>query len=689
MSSQLLDQLTGPLSNVLPNINYLAKTVKYGIKADVDIGVTSEYTNAYKRRGALFTNVLSPFGVLNAEVVRDPPNYDGINARFFNDYGEIDERAIAETLRLKGIYRVNVIADIAPAIAASLSENHVAVLVNMLRLIIIKRSDENEFKFKNDDLFYDDGHLAISYRNFLKRDFNEKLELTFRDDVLVDRFDENSIISDDFFCPNIENLSHKEYSIFMMMLNAIKCDYPLRLAFSSPRLVNKLTLPTVSKHGTYYDYVENFSAGELEQIMRKYIFANRLEASFDLAYLTVATAMYAPLPRAIEANGWVSPVNSIKLPAVGSIRGLLPEMTSGQPLSRNPQRNLTWMNYKLSPGRIAIHAIAVCEAIYTGFFEMLTANPGGIEETLAQVGVTSFVAATPYKMLCECAAFRFGKEFDLLWQTNAGVDIYSHLLATEPAALSITATVVDKNLEGYNVYTTSAEGVDTVHVLTKEVKPALFPVLSMGINDDRYFVNSLEYETTLFTDHSEGVLATTDSDQMNKAMSILRIGGYDAVMTDRLSGLSFRNWAANSNGQVLPMLPPGLKGKSTYVVPFNTLVKRRKHWIDLGELTDKVTLTAKISLKGYVILTNGKLVSTYMPKYNPITVYPKAMDKEEMVAVEMKTSSKAIKYRHSGFLLAANQEEAPPARSQLLSTDIPGSQHTEMLVQEDGAEEEI
>lgn len=687
MSFQLLDQLTGPLSNILPNAKFLAKTVKYGIKADVDIGVTSEFTNAYKRRGALFTNVLSPFGFLKASMIRDPPIYDGINARFFNDYGEIDERAIFETLRLKGIYRTNVIAELAPSIAAANSENHVSILVNMLRLIIIKRSDPADYKFCNDDLFYDDGHLAISYRNFLKREFNEDFKLTFANEIQIDRFSESTVVTDDIFCPNVENLTNREFAIFMNMINAIKCDYPLRIAFSTPRLVNKVTLQPGSKQPTMYDTVSDFTAGELEQVMRKYIFANRIEASFDLAYLIVAVAMFAPLPRAIEANGWLSPVNSVILPKVGSVRGILPDFMSGQPLSKNPQKMLTWMNFKKSSDRISIHAIAACEAFYTGFFELLTASPIGIEDTLSHVGVTSMTTATPYKMFCESVAYRFGKEFDLIWQSNSGVDCFSHLLATEPAAHSILAKVIDFNLDGYEVYTTSLDGSDVVHVVSKELKPALFPVLSMGINDDRYFVNSLEYTTTLYADHATSVLATTDSDQMNKAMSIFRIGGYDAVMIDRLTGLSFRNWAANSNGQVMPMLPPGMKGKSTYIIPFKTLNKRRKCWMDIGEITDKITLTAKIDLKGYVIMLNGKVVSTYLPAYRPINVYPKTMNKEETTLVEMKTSSTTIKYRYAGFTLAASQAEAPPARTQLLSTDTPGSQPIEMLTSEDGAEE--
>jgi hypothetical protein len=688
MSYQLLDQLTGPLANVLPNFNYLTKTVKYGIKADVDIGVTSEFTNAYKRRGALFTNVLSPFGVFNSEIVRDPPIFDGINARFFNDYGEIDERAIAETLRLKGVYRPNVIAEIAPTIASCNSENHVTVLVNLLRFSLIKRSNPNELSFRNDDLFYEDGHLAVSYKNYLKREFNEDLEFVFKEGIQVERFSESTVVGDDFYCPNIENLSTKEFNILLTLLGSIKCDYPLRLAFSTPKLVDKLTLPFNSKHATHYEIVSDFSAYEVDQIVRKYIFANRVETSFDLAYLIVVTAMYAPLPRAIEANGWVSPVNQIKLPNVGSVRGLMPEMTGGQPLSRSPQKALTWMNYKQSTGRIAIHAIAACEAFYTGFFEVLTASPNGIEDTLTAVGVNSTVTATPYKMFCESAAYRFGKDFDLIWLTNAGVDCYSHLLATEPAALSILAKVTDTELEGYDVYTTNANGEETVHVITKEVKPALFPVLSMGINDDRYFTNSLDYSSTLYVDHSVGVLATTDSDHMNKALSILRIGGYDAVMVDRLTGLSYRNWAANSNGQVMPMLPPKVKGKSTYIIPINTIVKRKRNWMDLGNLTDSVTLNAKINLVGYVIMTNGKMVSTYLPKYQNIKVYPKSMDKEEMVAVEMKTSATSIKYHYSGFMLAASQTEAPPARLQLLSTDILGSQPTEILDTEGGAVED-
>nr|UYL95681.1 MAG: capsid protein [Dali Totiv tick virus 1] len=690
MSFILLDQLTGPLADIVANFKGLFRHVKYGIKADVGIGLTAEFTHLYERRGAMFTNMLSPFGFLNASITEDSVNNSGVNVQFLNDNGQVDEMCIQENLKLSGHYRQNVITAIAPMLATLSGENHVSVLINMLRVYQILLSQPSDFEVKPDDLFYDDGHINISYRNYLKKDFGNWKGLEFDGfSIEVQRFSETDRLTNRMYCPNVENMNSREFNIFCTLLCSIECDYPLRIAFSSPALVETVHLPLDSKHGNSFDVVNDMTAKEVMNVLRKYVFANRVANDFDLAYLTVVNAMYAPLPRCAEAHGWLSPIGNINLPKVSSIRGFMRLMTQGSPYEPQPDKLLTWANFLKEPERIHIHAFAATEAFYTGLFEILTANKHGIEDSLMTLGINSVANCTPYRMFCEATSYRFGKSFDINWDTNCGVDCYSHLLATTPIQHEILATVTDNMADGYEVYQVKHKDTKLVSVVSKDVKPALFPVLSMGINDDRYFINKKEYEVTLYHDPINETLSTVSSDDANKAMSIFRIGGYNATLIDRLTNKAMRNWASNSNGQVIPVLPPGLVGVSTYQFPTKYLNQRKNHWMTLPNIVEKLTMNVKIEVKGYVIMLNGKIVSGFMPPYKPIKVYPKAMTASNMTVIPLKTDPSLLKYRYQGFRLAASQVEAPVVHLHSLSMDTTDLQSSDPLLGTDGAPEDL
>lgn len=690
MSFILLDQLTGPLSNIVANFKSLYRHVKYGIKANVGIGLSSDFTHLFDRKGALFTNMLSPFGYLNASLVDDCVNNSGVNVQFLNDNGQVDEACIYENLKLSGQYRQNVVVSLAPMLASCSGENHVSILINMLRVYRILLSDPSDFEVSPNDLFYDDGHINISYRNYLKKDFGKWKGLEF-DGYSVDihKFSETDRLTNNMFCPNLENLNSREFNIFCTLISAIECDYPLRIAFSSPALVNTVILPSDSKHGLHYEVVNDMTAREVFNVMRKYVFGNRVSSDFDLAYLTVVNSMYAPLPRCAEAHGWLSPYGNIYLSKPNSIRGFLQQMTQGSPYEPHPDRLLTWTNFLKEPERIHIHAFAATEAFYTGLFEILTANKHGIEDSLTALGVDSVSNCTPYRMFCEAVSYRFGKSFDISWFTNCGVDCYSHLLATTPVQHEILANVTDNTADEYEVYEVKHKDTRLVSVVSKDVKPALFPVLSMGINDDRFFINKKEYEVTLYYDDLNETLSTVSSDDANKAMSIFRIGGYNATMIDRMTNKAMRNWASNSNGQVIPVLPPGLVGVSTYQFPTKYLHQRKHNFMTLPNVTERLTMSVKIDITGYVIMLNGKMKSGFMPPYRPITVYPKAMTASNMTVVPLKTDPSLLKYRYQGFRLAASHENAPVVHLHSSFTDTTGLQSTDPLQGTDGAPEEL
>lgn len=81
--------------------------------------------------------------------------------------------------------------------------------------------------------------------------------------------------------------------------------------------------------------------------------------------------------------------------------------------------------------------------------------------------------------------------------------------------------------------------------------------------------------------------------------------------------------------------------------------------MQLPVVSDKLTMNVKLDLVGYGIYLNGAEESIWLPRYQPVKVYPKALTAENMVAIPMKTDPTRLKYRYQGFTLAVSQDNAP------------------------------
>jgi hypothetical protein len=324
--------------------------------------------------------------------------------------------------------------------------------------------------------------------------------------------------------------------------------------------------------------------------------------------------------------------------------------------------------------------------MFTGIFELLTADYRGFDFTLESLGINGITEASPYRLFVEAASYRFGKSFEVLWSTGCGVDYTKHLTACEPIQNDIVVNI-NGDTSGYEVYSYDVNGVSINKVICRDVKAALFPVLSMGINDDRYYLNALKYQVRLVYNPVNKCLTTTNSTDANKAMNIMRIMGYNALMTDMSTGLTYRNWASNANGHVMPQLPPNLNGVSAYVFPVDRLEKRANNWGDISCVASELTLGVSITKKGYVIYRNGKLVSVFNRRYHAITSMPKALSPVDSAVVVLKTNPDAVKYRYADFLLAATVMETPVSHLPSAPLDTGLLRPSEELQEQDGQDQ--
>jgi hypothetical protein len=686
MSYQLYDQLSGPICDYVPANAGLMRTYKYGIKANVAFTAEGRYKSEDFRRGAVFTNVLSPIGIGIGKLVDDPSCYDGWNSRLLDDYAAPLEKACIDLLKSTARFRLDTAVNWGSVLGNNQPENCVSVLYNLLRLWIYKSSSVEQYKVGNDYEYYDDGHVQIRLRDYLGIDIADRQGITFEDIPPVIRLSETPDIEKDIFLPNLENLTTKEVSILAIALSKFSSNCTQKILHESPALATFIAQLPNSRHGHIDLQVVEFSAHEVMQTLRKYVYSNRLESQFDLAYFMVINGLFNPMARAAEANAWINPIQEVYMPVVSTRRGLFKEILEGTPYEAYAERRLTWENFLKYPTRIYLHAAAVCEALYCGIFEIATAGGGNISDNLAMLGVTGSSVTQPYRLFIEAASYRFGNNIEVLWSTNAGYDHALHLYGDRVNQRDIIVSKADLDDNQYTFFESEVYGQRVIKMVAREVKPALFPCLSMAVNDKRFYLNELKYSATMGFNARKGCLVTTDARTVNKMLSILRVSGHDAVAFSSAEQRYYKNWAANSNGQVMPVFKPSDYEDDLYTINVGSIVARKRNWLHIPAITDKLALSVNIDIIDYVAFINGELQTRYVARYIPIRKPVGKLIDGDKTLVVVKTTPEKLAYNYTDFQLTTAADI--PVVSQLVSEDTQTSQSIDQSVETDGVDNE-
>nr|UUV42483.1 MAG: capsid protein [Hanko totivirus 1] len=370
-----------------------------------------------------------------------------------------------------------------------------------------------------------------------------------------------------------------------------------------------------------------------------------------------AQALFAPLPRAIEANGWVSPVNVITMPTLSSIRGVHPVVLSGSPMCFNAEAKLTWVNFQSNPMTLFLHGVAACESFFTGLFELLTATGEPFYDVMAYLGIDGQMDRTPMRLFYEAVAYRFGGSKTVRWYTSAGVDFVRHLEETQFAQCPVTVSAIANHPDGYQFYEIEEAGIKRTRIRTPEMRPALYPILSMGVNVDHYYPNAWAYSVDLAYDSNTHAYTVLGSSLANKALNALRVVGYDAILTNAVSGMKYRNWAANANGHVMPMVPPD-SGNGMYYIRVDDISVRRHHWVELPVGQGNIQLKLKLKPTSYAIMLSGKLLTNYAGTRKLITHVPQPLQGYSFGGVVFQTTSTNLPYRGKHFQLARGVDDS-------------------------------
>jgi hypothetical protein len=172
--------------------------------------------------------------------------------------------------------------------------------------------------------------------------------------------------------------------------------------------------------------------------------------------------------------------------------------------------------------------------------------------------------------------------------------------------------------------------------------------------------------------------------EANKMMNALRMGGIDATILDTVTGVKHRNWAANANGQVMPMLVANSAYQANYVIKCDSLQKRKHNWISIENLRRELGIQVSIKPTGYVTFMNGVLLSNRGQRYRPIRSMPRPMVEAEAATFVITTNDGTLNYRYSDFLMAEKAVPPDAVERPVVPLGTTALLSTEQRIEEDG-----
>lgn len=241
----------------------------------------------------------------------------------------------------------------------------------------------------------------------------------------------------------------------------------------------------------------------------------------------------------------------------------------------------------------------------------------------------------------------------MAWETGCGADHLSHLLYSVVSQREINLTTVKDTDLQYKIFEAETNNGKVYRLLAPTAKPALFPCLSMAVNDNRYYINETSYSVNLSYIPEIDALVTNDAKIANKAMCILRVAGYDAMASSSATGLTYKNWAANSNGQVMPIFAPHKNNADAYRIGLNTIARRKNCWTHLPTISRDLKMSVKINVIDYVAFQNGEAIRRVSSIYRRVEKPIRMLREGEATTIEIKTQPSRLQYSYSDFRLAA------------------------------------
>nr|UVG55940.1 putative capsid protein [Poaceae Liege totivirus 11] len=362
----------------------------------------------------------------------------------------------------------------------------------------------------------------------------------------------------------------------------------------------------------WQDYTSN---NVLNTIVR-YVEGHRYFACFDMAYGMLTQVLYRHKPRSAESIIWSRKPEVMNLSKAYSIRGALPSLFSGTPFVTSTARVATYDNWRRQPMRILVHSMALSEAVHCSTFDNVTRRrwvPQDRDEYKEPNVLGGMVGAAPVKTCglikeLTLAGLRFNKSFNAPWACQNGLVRYNWMekqtIDLEPMDLTLLdpASIAAYGLVAHEQLDAAGNVINTTYTMPmKTIPPCCYPVFSMEINKNNYYMNDLELETTLKWDRDLNRYTTKETVIAHKFMSAMRVAGYNVTAERHSDRALYTNWSANADGHYMPTFSKNYRQEELYMFSPRNIVPRANNWVDMTLLGHMLKTKLKFTYKTFQI----------------------------------------------------------------------------------------
>ncbi|KAL0913055.1 hypothetical protein M5K25_016486 [Dendrobium thyrsiflorum] len=341
---------------------------------------------------------MATVGLFMAEIGASASSLDGINIKVLTTEGGINMSALYEALKASaGLKNAMLSAHMEVISRWPWADNHVALLVNMLRYCLLKKIEECRGSLSGKFGKYDDGHVFIDMDQWWpEEDYVEVSDLkewrtpNNRDSYPAVMRLTDSVPATEDDAINVRELTSEEAAFVIYMLAPWTRRSRHRLDFSTPMLTEQVLYRSNAMVVGVTDWLEkekDFPRAERMKVIssktawraiKAYVAQNRMYEHFSTAMYLIGACMYQFKPVTAEATWWCSQEWCMTMPKFQSIRGRYELMLFDIPalISHRALREWGFINGQLD--KLNLMALIMAQAAQTGM--AVRAARRGMEE---------------------------------------------------------------------------------------------------------------------------------------------------------------------------------------------------------------------------------------------------------------------------------------------------------------------
>ncbi|ALX17419.1 putative coat protein [Panax notoginseng virus A] len=325
---------------------------------------------------------MTPLGHYDCEFTGGSTSLDGLTKNYLTPEGTVDLTALADTLKgSAGLQTALLSAHVSHMLHWSWADNHVALLFNMFRYVMIERIREAAGSLVGKLGLYEDGHIGIDMDQFWKESYPEDGgdrcwpgggdDLSYPDYIRLTA----TTPSTGDWALDLRGMSARDARFVLLMLGSWKRRSRLRLDCSTPRLCDNVLYRSSVEVTNITDWISDkdkqapprtLSSSEAWRALKLYVTQNRLYDHFSATLYTISTMMYQFVPATAEATNWLSLHWTVNIPTFRAVRGRYEFLNEGEAalLSHRSLNEWGYINGKLE--KVNLMALVFSQAYHTG-----------------------------------------------------------------------------------------------------------------------------------------------------------------------------------------------------------------------------------------------------------------------------------------------------------------------------------